>query len=302
MVMRYGNCISYKDTNRIKILKRAGFDYIETQLAPLYTASQSDISVFLSALKENDIKCEAVNVLFPGDIILTGEIADLELGKVRDYINKIFEKTRDLGYKIVVFGSGAARKCPDNFPKESAVRQIIQMIYNILIPAAEKYDFILAIEELNRGETNIINTVAEAEYIAKSLNNPRVKILADFYHMALENDNIESLSQKGGILAHCHIANPYKRFYPHATDKLDTIDLYQKFFDSLQYSGYIQNGRLSIEGSIGGRGDLNVNDIRESLGDLSGYSADDIIFYEESKKSLDFMRRLEAASYRVIEK
>ncbi|MCL2773243.1 MAG: sugar phosphate isomerase/epimerase [Oscillospiraceae bacterium] len=297
--MRYGNCISYKDTNRIKILKKAGFDYVETQLAPLYTASQTEILDFLSATEKNNIKCEAVNVLFPGDIILTGETADVEFGKVRDYISKIFEKTKDFGYKIVVFGSGGARKCPDGFPKENAIRQIIQVIYNALIPAAEKYDFTLAIEELNRDETNIINTVAEAERIAKLANNPRVKILADFYHIALENDDIESLAQKGGILAHCHIANPYKRFYPHATDKLDAINLYQKFFDTLQNAGYIQNGRLSIEGNLGGRGDLNADNIRESLGDLSGYSAEDIIFYEESAKSLDFMRRLEAASYRA---
>ena len=304
--MRYGNCISYKDTKRVKILKAAGFDYVETQLASLYTAPQSEISDFLSALEENNIGCEAVNVLFPGGIILTGENAESEpeLKKVRDYISAIFDKTKDLGYKVVVFGSGGARKYPDGFPKEKAVGQIIKVINEILLPAAEKYNFTLAIEELNKGETNIINTIAEAEYIAKRVNNPKVKILADFYHIALENDDINSLSGKGDILAHCHIANPHKRFYPHATDKLDTINLYQKFFTSIIYAGYISAGyeRLSIEGGLGGREDLNISKIKENLADLSEYSAEDLIFYEESEKSLDFMKRLEAASRRILAK
>jgi sugar phosphate isomerase/epimerase len=256
----------------------------------------------MSALEKNNIKCEAVNVLFPGGIILTGENAesDAESKKVGDYISAIFDKTKNLGYKTVVFGSGGARKYPDGFPKEKAVLQIIKLINEILLPAAEKYNFTLAIEELNRGETNIINTVAEAEYIARQVNNPKVKILADFYHIALENDDINSLSNKGDILAHCHIANPYKRFYPHATDKLDTINLYQKFFTSIISAGY--DGRLSLEGGLGGREDLNVGRIKANLEDLSDYSAEDLIFCEESEKSLDFMKRLEAAARRILEK
>ena len=42
--MRYGNCISYKNTKHIKILKDAGFDYIETLLAPIYSAPESDVA------------------------------------------------------------------------------------------------------------------------------------------------------------------------------------------------------------------------------------------------------------------
>ena len=279
--MFYGNCISYKNTNQIKILKQTGFDYIETSLAPLYSATKQEIENFLTALNENDIKCEAVNVLFPGDISLTGTNADS--GKIKSYTEEIFEKTKNLKFKSVVFGSGGARKCPDGFSKEKATEQIIQVINDYLIPMAEKYNFTLAIEELNRNETNMLNSLSEVEYIIKQVNHARVKLLADLYHISLENDDIAGLSEKGDILEHCHIANPYdNRFYPNPKDSIKAVDLYKKFFGSLKSAGY--NKKISIESALGKR----IIDIK-----IPGWvDENDRLFYAESKTSLEFMKNL----------
>jgi len=279
--MRFGNCISYKDTKRIKILKETGFDYIETGLAPLYTAKNEEIEKFLEDLDENKIKCEAVNVLFPGGITLTGENAEFE--KAGGYINEIFEKTKNIGFKYVVFGSGGARKFPEGFPKEKAIEQIIKTIKEYLIPEAVKYNFTVAIEELNKSETNIINTVDEAEYIIKIINNPKIKLLADLYHIGIENEDVSKLSKKGEILAHCHIANPYnKRFYPQKTDDKKAKDLYKIFFESLKAAKY--ENRISIEGSPGGLGDIKNIEIPDWVDEENKQ------FYAESKKSLEFMK------------
>ena len=265
--MRFGNCVSYKDLDRIAILKKIGFDYIEIPVAPVYTADITETSAFLNALEKNDIKCEAVNVLFPGDIALTGDKANLSA--TTEYLNKIFDKTKDFGYEIVVFGSGGARKYPDGFPKDKAVKQIIELIKNVLCEHAEKYNFILTIEELHKGETNIINTLAEAKYIIAEVNNPKVKLLADLYHIGLDNDDISQLKDDGKILGHCHIANPHKRYYPHKTDGGETMVKYREFFDSLKLAGY--DKRLSIEGGLGA--------ISES-------------FEEESRISLEFLKSM----------
>jgi len=281
--MRYGNCISYKNTKHIKILKETGFDYIETSIAPIYTATEIEVADFLSALDENNIKCEAVNVLFPGDISLTGENVDYE--KIKNYISEIFDKTKDFGFKIVVFGSGGARRVPDGFDKNKATEQIIKVINDYLIPAAEKYDFTLAIEELNIKETNIINTVAEAEIIIDKVNHPRVKLLADLYHIAIDNHDVTQLSKMGNIIAHCHIANAYNnRFYPRATDSTESINLYKIFFDSLKSAEY--DKRISIEGGIEEVTDLKNTDIPDWVDD------GDKLFYVQSKISVEFMKSL----------
>jgi len=281
--MRYGNCISYKNTKHIKILKETGFDYIETSLAPLYTAEKSELIDLLNALEKNNIKCEAVNVLFPGDISLTGENVDYK--KIEDYINGVFEKTKELKFKNVVFGSGGARKVPDGFDKNKATEQIIQVVKNYLLPAAEKYDFILAIEELNKGETNILNSVDEVEYIINKINNPRIKLLADLFHIALENYDVEKLSEKSEIIAHCHIANPFdNRYYPQKTDSSESIELYKNFFGSLKNAGY--DNKISIEGATGGLKNIKNINIPDWVDE------NDKLFYAESKKSLEFMKSL----------
>ena len=265
--MRFGNCISYKDLANIEILKKAGFDYVEIPISPVYTAEASEVSAFLSALEKNNIKCEAVNVLFPGGTVLTGDKADLPAAE--EYLNKIFDKTKNFGYEVVVLGSGGARKYPEGFPKDKAVKQMIELIKNILCDHAEKYNFVLAVEELNKSETNIINMLAEAKYIIDEVNSPRVKLLADLYHIGLENDDISQLKNYGGIIEHCHIANTHKRYYPIKTDSDEIISKYREFFDALKFAGY--DKRLSIEGGLGA---------------ISGD------FEEESRASLEFLKSM----------
>ncbi|MCL2158686.1 MAG: sugar phosphate isomerase/epimerase [Oscillospiraceae bacterium] len=281
--MLFGNCISHKDISRVKILKELGFDYVETLLAPMYAASKAEIDDFSDALEENAIKCKAVNVLFPGDIRLTGESADFE--RAGDYIKEIFEKTKRLKFDIVVFGSGGARKVPEGFDKATATGQLIELINSHLLPAAEKHDFTLVIEELNKAETNILNYIGECEKLVKQVKHPRVKLLADLYHIGLEADDVGALSCYGETLAHCHIANPYNsRFYPKASDGLEAVSLYNGFFDSLRAAGYA--GGISIEGALGGLGEFCDADVPEWVGE------DDRRFFAESQNSLGFLRKL----------
>ena len=285
--MRYGNCIHHKNIKHIKILKHIGFDYIETQLSPLYYADRSELSDFLNALDENSIKCEAVNILFPGDIALTGENADFE--KVKSYVIEVFEKTKSLGFKAVVFGSGAARRVPGGFPKEKAIAQIIHVINDYLLPAAEKYDFTVAVEELYKTASNIINTLDEAEYIAVQVANPRVKIVADLFHITLENTDINVMTKLAAknLISHCHISNPLNGGgYPHASDSAESLNLYRAFFNGLKTAGYDE--RISIEAGSGGLPADIHTDFPDWITDDGGK-----IFYAESKNSLDFLKSLE---------
>ena len=265
--MRFGNCISYKDLHCIEILKKTGFDYVEIPVAPVYNADMSEVSAFLNSLEKNNIRCEAVNVLFMGGIILTGDKADISV--TTEYLKKLFDKTKDFGYEIVVFGSGGARRYPEGFPKDKAIKQIIDLTKNILSEYAEKYNFTIAIEELNRNETNIINTLSEVKYIVDEVNSPRIKLLADLYHIGLENDDISQLADYGDIIAHCHIGNPQSRHYPHKNAADEMLSKFKEFFGALKLAGY--DKRMSIEASLG----AISND-----------------FEEESRLSLEFMKTL----------
>lgn len=240
--MRFGNCIGINDYAKIKIMAEAGFDYVELPVASAYNAPQADIDRFADELEKYNLKCEAVNFLFAGGIKLTGEEANPK--EIRDYLSTLFSKTKNFGYEIVVLGSGGARKISENFPKERAIGQIVSLCRDILCEFAEQYNFSIGIEELNYDETNIINLVSEAKTVADMVNHPRCKILLDFYHIALNKDDISSMASLGADIIHTHIANPHKRYYPFSNDNTD----YKIFFEALKKAGY--NARMSIEGNI----------------------------------------------------
>jgi len=73
---------------------------------------------------------------------------------------------------------------------------------------AEQNGVTLAIEPINRYETDLINTVAEALKMASDIDSESVKIMADTFHMNIEEASIaDSLRQSGGRLAHFHVAD-----------------------------------------------------------------------------------------------
>ena len=59
----------------------------------------------------------------------------------------------------------------------------------------------LAIEPLNRKESNIINSVAEGVRFARQVNRPEIRVLADFYHIDEEREPLDTLKTNGEWLA-----------------------------------------------------------------------------------------------------
>nr|MBQ4319405.1 hypothetical protein [Clostridia bacterium] len=74
--MKIGICLSYKDLASIRKAAEFGYDYIESTMSALATASAEDIAAFIETLKAVNLTCPAVNGFFPGTIRLTGPDAD----------------------------------------------------------------------------------------------------------------------------------------------------------------------------------------------------------------------------------
>ncbi|MFP3711872.1 TIM barrel protein, partial [Paraburkholderia sp. SIMBA_009] len=77
-------------------------------------------------------------------------------------------------------------------------------------------------EPLNRKESNLVNSVADGARLAKALNRPEVRGLADFYHMDEEAEPLDALREHCAWLAHIHLAdtgrlNPGTGSYDYAT-------------------------------------------------------------------------------------
>jgi D-psicose/D-tagatose/L-ribulose 3-epimerase len=65
----------------------------------------------------------------------------------------------------------------------------------------------LTLEVLNRFETFMFNTVAEAQAFLHQIDHPAVKLQLDTYHMNMEEDNLaDAIRQAGVRLGHFHCA------------------------------------------------------------------------------------------------
>ena len=70
----------------------------------------------------------------------------------------------------------------------------------------------LIYEPLNRYETNLVNTIAVGVELMKSLDVNNVKLLADIFHMNIEEANIADAIRAGeGFIGHVHFVDSNRR-------------------------------------------------------------------------------------------
>lgn len=79
---------------------------------------------------------------------------------------------------------------------------------NELGPYAERHDVPLIYEPLNRYETNLIKTVADGVAFLKTLSTGNIKLLADLFHMNIEEADLPAAIRAGkGFIGHVHFVD-----------------------------------------------------------------------------------------------
>lgn len=84
--------------------------------------------------------------------------------------------------------------------------------FHAVLRAAEGEGVSLLIEPINRYETDLLTTVEEALAFIEEFGAERLGVLADTFHMNIEEASIEaSLRAAGGRLRHVHVADSNRR-------------------------------------------------------------------------------------------
>ncbi|MFQ5709346.1 MAG: 5-keto-L-gluconate epimerase [bacterium] len=98
----------------------------------------------------------------------------------------------------------------------------------------------LAMEPINRYETNLIVTVAEGLHLIERIGSESLGLLMDTFHMNIEEPSLEaSIRAAGDKIFHCHVADS-NRWYPGAGH----VD-FRRIVEVLGETGY--DGYLSAE-------------------------------------------------------
>jgi sugar phosphate isomerase/epimerase len=109
-----------------------------------------------------------------------------------------------------IIGSMQGRWC-DEVDRKTALAYLSDAL-NALGQHAEGYGVPLLYEPLNRYETNMVNTVADGVSLLESLATKNVKLLADLFHMNIEESDLPAAIRAGaGHIGHVHFVDSNRR-------------------------------------------------------------------------------------------
>ncbi|MCL2356459.1 MAG: sugar phosphate isomerase/epimerase [Defluviitaleaceae bacterium] len=238
--MKYGYCMDLKFLNEqeralFDAVAEAGFDYVELPFSEL--SALSGIAGLKKELEK--IPCRACNLFFPPALKIVG--AGMDSNGIIAYLERMLPLAAELGIESLVFGNGGARKIPEGATREE-VWANLRLIVELMDVYAGQNGIKISVEPLNRTETNIINSYAEAVELTFGLKN--VGAMIDSYHVAMENHTYEDVVKYPEVL-HLHTAYPTGRMVPSPNDPAGTYD---EFVRAVKQIGY--NDKISIEGAI----------------------------------------------------
>jgi sugar phosphate isomerase/epimerase len=155
--------------------------------------------------------------------------------KARDFIKSIIALGGPLGAPAII-GSMQGRHSSDGV-SEQAARAWLSEALEELGEFARQYAVPLVYEPLNRYETNLCNTIEQGAAICRSLSTRNVRLLADLFHMNIEEiDSPAALRAGGGLVGHVHFVDSNRR--PAGCGHLDYPPIVAALRE-IGYAGYV---------------------------------------------------------------
>lgn len=248
-IMKFGLCT-------IEDARRFGAEFSELNAQAIYGMSEEEFASLKERVKNGELLPYAANCLVPGSLRLTGP--DVDYGKIREYTEKCFARLAEIGIKVIVFGSSAAKAVPEGFSMEKAWEQLFE-VGRIFSDVAKKHGQTVVVEGLNRSEVNIVNTLSDVYYYVKSVDRENFRMLADFYHIYKNGESVSDVKKYKDLLVHCHIAGFLKRSVPVKEEQ----GFIKECISALKDMGY--EGAVSFEGGFDINDEKGLSDMFESF-------------------------------------
>ncbi len=226
-----------QDYKNDSLLYASGYRYLVESVGKCFSpkkVSDQQFSELLETFKSLKMKIEQVNIFIPGELKLVGP--DVKEEAILSYAKVVFERCQAAGVKMVVWGSGGARRLPDGFDRNEATEQFIYIAKKVAL-IARQYKIDIALENLNQTETNFITSVDEAHAIAVKVDQPNFGLCVDIYHMLKEGEPAAAIEKTKKYLMHIDIAEKENRAPPGVGG--EDFRVYLKMLKKVGYSGKI---------------------------------------------------------------
>lgn len=142
------------------------------------------------------------------ELALTSPDSDVH-GKAMAFVRSMIDFAAVFDAPVII-GSMQGR-WGDGTSRETALGYLSESLLNLGLHAA-KYGQTLLYEPINRYETNLINRLGDGVELLKGLAATNVKLLADLYHMNIEEANLpDAIRGAGPWIGHVHFADSNRR-------------------------------------------------------------------------------------------
>jgi sugar phosphate isomerase/epimerase len=225
--------------NNAGLLSGLGYSFIEEGVRGFLVPDKPEAE-FLEKLEHArgaGLPVIACNSFLPGNMKSVGP--DAVHDDILHFAETAFRRARMAGVKIIVFGSGGSRRLPENFSREKALSQFISLGKQ-MAPLAGEHGVTIVLEPLNRRECNFINSLEDGAEIVIAVDHENYMLLADIYHMKMDDEDPANIQRFGNLISHVHIAEKEGRAAPgtHGED-------FSPWFRALARTGY--EGCISVE-------------------------------------------------------
>jgi len=237
--MLFGVC---GDTSIAAVAARESYDFAEWSVPALLKPREGEdaFCAALDDLRAAELNYPVANCFVPGDLKITGP--EVDNSALQAYVATTMKRAERAGVGVIVFGSGGARRIPDEFDPQVAKEQIVAFC-RMVAPIAHDHGVTVVVEPLNTTECNVLTTVDECATLVKEVGHSALRLLVDAYHLMRDGDSYDDIVKHGDLLAHVHIATVPNRRAP-GSEACD----FSRFFCALANASYA--GRISIEGKI----------------------------------------------------
>lgn len=195
--------------NGYHLAMEMGYDYIEATAGEILALTAEELEALSCMVNSGDFALRYVNSFVRPDLKICTEKRKV----LEEYAGEVIRRVAMLGAGVLVFGSGVARKHPESMTQTEGLQKLIDFL-GICAKAAKEHGIKIALEPLNRTETNILNSVAEGAALVHWLDSPEIVLLADAFHMAIEGESAEVILDNEDIITHLHISEAPGRVYP----------------------------------------------------------------------------------------
>jgi len=192
--------------DKLQNIERYGFEGVEVWGSDIVQRAE----MIKSSLSISKVKLSTICAGYSGDLLgADGKTRENAIQGLKDRLKVCAELG---GVGVVTVPTFGEPKISDLYPWRTDVQEVEKEILieecKILGKYADDVGAHVILEPLNRYETHFMRRLEQAVEVCKAVGREHVKIMADFFHMNIEESNIpSSLVKAADFLVHVHLAD-----------------------------------------------------------------------------------------------